>query len=101
MAKMSQHRIFSHLAFRWPQIELKFVRIVDESVMPGYTEKSRRYLRLADEQTHRAEAALSPKSKAMYLQLASQYRDLAQQIDDPARWRARRMIAKVQKHQHR
>ena len=57
--------------------------------MPGYTDKSRRYLRLADEQTHRAEAALGAKSKSMYLQLAKQYRDLAEQIDDPAQWRAR------------
>jgi hypothetical protein len=57
--------------------------------MPGYTDKSRRYLRLADEQTHRAEAALSERSKSMYLQLAKQYRDLAEQIDDPAQWRAR------------
>jgi hypothetical protein len=57
--------------------------------MPGYTDKSRKYLRLADEQTHRAEAALSATSKSMYLQLAKQYRDLAGQIDDPAQWRAR------------
>jgi hypothetical protein len=59
--------------------------------MPGYTDKSRKYLRLADEQTHRAEAALSARSRSMFLQLARQYRDLAEQIDDPAQWRARRM----------
>jgi hypothetical protein len=57
--------------------------------MPGYTDKSRRYLRLADQHTHRAEAALSATSKSMFLQLAKQYRELAEQIDDPAQWRAR------------
>jgi hypothetical protein len=67
--------------------------------MPGYTDKSRRYLRLADEHTHRAEAALSPKSKTMYLQLANQYRELAEQIDDPARWRVRRGPDKARKQQ--
>jgi hypothetical protein len=63
--------------------------VVHESVMPGYTDKSRRYLRLADEHTHRAEAALTATSRSMYLQLANQYRDLAEQLDDPARWRTR------------
>jgi hypothetical protein len=57
--------------------------------MPGYTDKSRRYLRLADEHTHRAEAALGARSKSMFLQLAERYRELAGQIDDPAQWRAR------------
>jgi hypothetical protein len=52
--------------------------------MPGYTDKSRRYLRIA-------EAALGPRSKSVFLQLAQQYRDLAGQIDDPAQWRARPM----------
>jgi hypothetical protein len=56
--------------------------------MPGYTDKSRKYLRRADEQTHRAEAALSPQSRLMYLQLANQYRELAEQLDDPRRWRS-------------
>jgi hypothetical protein len=59
--------------------------------MPGYTDKSRRYLRIAGEHTHRAEAALGPRSKSVFLQLAQQYRDLAGQIDDPAQWRARPM----------
>jgi hypothetical protein len=68
-----------------------------ESVMPGYTDKSRRFLRLADEHTHRAEAALSPKSRSTYLQLANQYRELAEQIDDPARWRTRPMPYKPPK----
>jgi hypothetical protein len=59
--------------------------------MPGYTDKSRKYLRLADEQAYRAEAALNPRSKSVYLQLAKQYRERAEQLDDPAQWRARLM----------
>jgi len=56
--------------------------------MPGYTDKSRRYLRLADEQMHRAEAALAPHARSTFLALARQYRELASRIDDPAHWRA-------------
>jgi hypothetical protein len=55
--------------------------------MPGYTDKSRRYLRLADEQMHRAEAALAPHARSMFLALARQYRELASRVDDPAQWR--------------
>jgi hypothetical protein len=66
--------------------------------MPGYTDKSRRFLRLAGEHIHRAEAALSPKSRSTYLQLAHQYRELAEQIDDPARWRIRPMPHKPANH---
>ena len=61
--------------------------------MPGYTDKSRRYLRLADEQTHRAQTALGPHTRSMFLALARQYRELAGQIDDPAHWRARATAA--------
>jgi len=57
--------------------------------MPGYTDKSRKYLRLADEQAYRAEVALSSRSKSVYLQLAKQYRERAEQLDDPAQWRVR------------
>jgi hypothetical protein len=61
--------------------------------MPGYSEKSRKYLRLADEQTHRAEAALTATTRSMFLLLAQRYRDLADEIDDPARWRSRALRA--------
>jgi hypothetical protein len=59
--------------------------------MPGYTDKSRKYLRIADEHTHRAESALNPRSKVMFLQLAKRYRELAEQIDNPSQWRSRPM----------
>jgi len=56
--------------------------------MPGYTDKSQRYLRLAVENYKRAGAAESPELKAKFSEIAAHYRDLALQIDDPARWRA-------------
>jgi hypothetical protein len=59
--------------------------------MPGYTDKSRKFLRIADEHTHRAESALNPRSKWTFLQLAKRYRELAEQIDNPSQWRARSM----------
>ena len=55
--------------------------------MPGYTDKSRKYLRIADEHACRAEAALTPRAKSTFLQLAQQYRAMAGLIDDPAQWR--------------
>jgi hypothetical protein len=60
--------------------------------MPGYTERSRRYLRMADEHTCRAEAAMGPQSRSMFLQLAKRYREMAGQIDDPAQWTTRTTI---------
>ena len=66
--------------------------------MPGYTDKSRRYLRLADEQMHRAEAALGARSRSMFLALAQRYRELASEIDDPAQWRAHAAASAKSKH---
>ena len=56
--------------------------------MPGYTDKSRQYLRLAVENYKRAGAAESPELKAKFCEIAARYRDLALQMDDPAEWRA-------------
>lgn len=56
--------------------------------MPGYTDKSQQYLRLAVENYKRAGAAESPELKAKFSQIAARYRDLALQIDDPAQGRA-------------
>jgi hypothetical protein len=47
--------------------------------VPGYTEKSRRYLRLAVENCRRAGECDSPEVKAKFLEIAGQYRDLALQ----------------------
>jgi hypothetical protein len=56
--------------------------------MPGYTDKSQQYLRLAVENYKRAGAAESPELKARLTEIAAHYRDLALQIDDPVGWRA-------------
>ena len=57
--------------------------------MPGYTDKSRQYLRLAVENYKRAGAAeVEPGMKAKFCEIAARYRDLALQMDDPAEWRA-------------
>ena len=61
--------------------------------MPGYTEKSRRYLRLAVENYKRAGEAQSPELKQKFMEIAAEYRDLALELDDPAQWRAKRPLA--------
>ena len=55
--------------------------------MPGYTDKSRQYLRLAVENYKRADATDNPELKARFMKIAAEYRDLALEIDDPAQWR--------------
>ena len=52
--------------------------------MPGCTDKSRYYLRLAVDNYKRAGAAESPELKAKFVEIAERYRDLALQLDDPA-----------------
>jgi hypothetical protein len=56
--------------------------------MPGHTDKSKHYLRLAVENYKRAGAAQSPELKAKFTGIAAHYRDLALQLDDPAQWHA-------------
>ena len=51
--------------------------------MPGYTDKSQQYLRLAVENYKRAGAAETPELKAKFTEIAANYRDLALRIDDP------------------
>jgi hypothetical protein len=51
--------------------------------MPGYTNKSRRYLHLAAANERRAASAYDEKLKTVFLRIAAEYRDLAEQIDDP------------------
>jgi hypothetical protein len=61
--------------------------------MSGYTEKSRRYLRWAAANERRAASAHGQEFKTMLLRVAAQYRDLAEQTDNPETWRAKRTAA--------
>jgi hypothetical protein len=58
--------------------------------MAGETDKSRRYLRWAAANEQRAASAYNEELKTLFLRIAAQYRDLAEQIDDPEQWRAKR-----------
>jgi hypothetical protein len=53
-------------------------------------DKSRRYLRWAAANEERAANAYDEELKTLFLRIAAQYRDLAEQIDDPEQWRAKR-----------
>jgi hypothetical protein len=68
--------------------------------MPGYTDKSRRYLRLAVVNYQRAEDCDNPEIKAKFLEVARQYADLALQIDDPAAWREKLLNDAKPKRKH-
>jgi len=58
--------------------------------MARETDKSRRYLRWAAANEERAARAYNEEVKTLFLRIAAQYRDLAEQIDDPEQWRAKR-----------
>jgi hypothetical protein len=58
--------------------------------MAGKTDKSRRYLRWAAANEGRAANAYNGEFKTLFLRIAAQYRDFAEQIDDPEHWRAKR-----------
>jgi hypothetical protein len=53
--------------------------------MPGYTNKSREYLRRAVEYERHAADAADPKLKETFLQVARVYRQLAGQLDARSR----------------
>ena len=61
--------------------------------MPGYTDKSRHYLRLAVENYKRSGEAQSPELKQKFMEIAAEYRDLALELDDPAHGLAKRSVA--------
>jgi hypothetical protein len=65
-------------------------RIAQAGAMAGETDKSRRYLRWAAANEGRAASPYDPELKTLFLRIAAQYRDLAEQIDDPEQWRAKR-----------
>ena len=53
-------------------------------------DKARRYLRWAALNDRRAAEAYNGDLKTLFLQIAAQYRDLAEQIADPEQWQAKR-----------
>jgi hypothetical protein len=63
--------------------------VVPEYAMPTSTEKSREYLRMAAENDQRASKTENPELKAIFLEIASEFRELAELINDPEQWRAR------------
>ena len=61
--------------------------------MPGYTDKSTQYLRLAVENYKRAGAAESPELKAKFIEIAAGYCALALQLDEPAQMASPQRLA--------
>ena len=59
--------------------------------MEGSTEKSKKYLQFAAANEKRASETGNTELKRIFLELASEYRELAEIIDDPERWRAKLM----------
>jgi hypothetical protein len=57
----------------------------------GSTDKSKKYLQLAAANEKRASETGNTELKRIFLELASGYRELAEIIDDPERWRAKLM----------
>jgi hypothetical protein len=72
-----QQSIFGGLAANW-------------RAMAGKKDKARRYLRWAALNDRRAAEAYNGDLKTLFLQIAAQYRDLAEQIADPEQWQAKR-----------
>jgi len=66
--------------------------------MAGYTDKSRRYLRWAAANERRAASAHGQDFKVLLRRIAAQYRELAEQSDDPEAWRAKRRAAGTKPH---
>jgi hypothetical protein len=66
--------------------------------MPGYTDKSRRYLRWAAANERRAASAHGQDFKVLLRRIAAQYRELAEQSDDPEAWRAKRSAVGTKPH---
>jgi hypothetical protein len=66
------------------------VASLQASAMAGQTDKSKRYLRWAAANDQRAASAYNGELKTLFLRIAAQYRDLAEQLDDPEQWRAKR-----------
>jgi hypothetical protein len=65
-------------------------RLLHAGAMAEETNKSKRYLRWAAANEQRAARAYNEEVKTLFLRIAAQYRDLAEQIDDPQQWRTKR-----------
>ena len=57
--------------------------------MRGSTEKSSKYLQLADMNEKRASETKNTELKRIFLELGHGYRELAELIDDPEQWRTK------------
>jgi hypothetical protein len=58
-------------------------------LVAGKKDKARRYLRWAALNDRRAAEAYNGDLKTLFLQIAAQYRNLAEQIADPEQWQAK------------
>ena len=65
-------------------------RLLQAGAMAEETNKSKRYLRWAAANEQRAASVYNEELKTLFLGIAAQYRDLAEQLDDPEQWRAKR-----------
>ena len=72
--------------------------LLNLAAMPGYTDKSRRYLRWAAANERRAASAHGQDFKVLLRRIAAQYRELAEQSDDPEAWRAKRRAVGTKPH---
>ena len=65
-------------------------RLLQAGAMTEETNKSNRYLRWAAANEQPAASVYNEELKTLFLGIAAQYRDLAEQLDDPEQWRAKR-----------
>jgi hypothetical protein len=89
-AKTNQMAAISAKYFRWARCKLAPNGGEERRPMAGKKDKARRYLRWAALNDRRAAEAYNGDLKTLFLQIAAQYRDLAEQIADPEQWQAKR-----------
>jgi hypothetical protein len=72
-------------------------RLLQAGAMAEETNKSKRYLRWAAANEQRAASVYNEELKTLFLGIAAQYRDLAEQLDDPEQWRANAGAARTKR----
>jgi hypothetical protein len=72
-------------------------RLLHAGAMAEETNKSKRYLRWAAANEQRAASVYNEELKTLFLGIAAQYRDLAEQLDDPEQWRAKHRAARTKR----